>query len=508
MMAKILSFYLFIGILLLMYLFVHSFSRGKSNHTRALGALSLSIQIYLLGYLMEINMTQLDQLMFWNQVQYFGIPFFPALWLLVSIIYTGRVKHLKGIHWVLIFGVPVVTFIARLTNHLHHLYYTEMYVKVTRGVTLMFLSKGPAYVFQMSYVLVTLLLCTWFYYQRYKKSKGTERMPFRLLLIASVLPYVALVLVALNMGGTGIDFTAIILPPCVYLINLALTRYNFLEVKALARERVFLDSELGLVILNNDYHVVDYNERSAVFFSWLGEHMSYDHLDQLLEHHQSIWEDIQAAQTNVVCIEHLDEAKYLDISVKPIHNHQEISGFLLTMEDVTERELLKESLMNMANTDGLSGLNNRRHFSETAQEIFQRAIRYRETFCVLMMDIDYFKKINDSYGHAVGDDVIRTFAKLMKSVFRSTDVIGRMGGEEFAVIMINTDLETAHKKSEEFRLLVANHLMEFEDYTFNITVSIGISTLTPDTPNFDSMINHADKLLYLAKDAGRNQTMI
>ena len=181
---------------------------------------------------------------------------------------------------------------------------------------------------------------------------------------------------------------------------------------------------------------------------------------------------------------------------------------MITLEDVTERELLKERLMTMANIDGLSGLNNRRHFSETAQDIFQRAVRYHETFCVLMLDIDNFKKINDSYGHAVGDDVIRTFAMLMKSVFRSTDVIGRMGGEEFAVIMINADLDTAYKKSEEFRTLVENHMMQFDHYTFSITVSIGISALTQDTPNFDFMFNHADKLLYMAKDAGRNQTMI
>ena len=293
MLAKILSVYLYIGILLLMYMFVHSFSRGKTNHTRALAALSLSIQIYLLGYMMEINMKELDQLMFWNQVQYFGIPFFPALWLLVSIIYTGRGKHLKGIHWVLIFGVPVITFIARLTNSLHWLYYSDVELKSTGDVTLMFLSKGPSYVFQMSYVLVTLLLCTWFYYQRYKKSKGHERMSFRLLLIASVLPYVALVMVALNTGGTGIDFTAIILPPCVYLIHLALTRYNFLEVKALARERVFLDSEYGFVILNNDYQVVDYNAKSAVFFSWLGVHMNFDRLDELLVNHPDIGIDLQ-----------------------------------------------------------------------------------------------------------------------------------------------------------------------------------------------------------------------
>jgi len=507
MITKILSIYLFLGILLLTYMFVISFSRGRSSYAKALGALSLSIQIYLLGYLMEVNMSQLDQLLFWNQIQYLGIPFFPGLWLLVSILYTGRGSQFKGIGWFLIFSVPIITFIARATNEWHGLYYTKIELITSNDITLMLLSKGPLYVFHMVYVLVTLLMCTWFYYQRYKMSTGLERMPFRLLLIASILPYVSLVLVALNMGGTGIDFTAIILPPCVLLINIALTRYNFMEIKTLARERVFVDSESGLVLLNKNYEVVDFNPASIAFFKWLGIDISSGQLEQILADHSALLEDIKEAKERVLYANYQEEMKFLNIKVHRIQSGTEINGFLVTLEDVTEREQLKERLIEMANTDGLSGLNNRRYFSECAHDIYTRAKRYNETFCVLMMDIDYFKKINDSYGHSVGDDVIRTFSNLLQSTFRSTDIIGRMGGEEFAVIMINVDHDTAFKKAEEFRTLVENHIMIFGNFQFKITVSIGMSEMTSTTPSFDTLVSQADHLLYKAKDAGRNRTM-
>lgn len=87
---KLLSLYLFLAILALSYLFVHSFVRGRSQHAKLLGILSLILQVYLLGYLVELNATSLDAMVFWNQIQYFGIPFFPALWFAVSAVYTGR----------------------------------------------------------------------------------------------------------------------------------------------------------------------------------------------------------------------------------------------------------------------------------------------------------------------------------------------------------------------------------------------------------------------------------
>lgn len=123
MLIKLLSIYLFIAILFLSFLFVYSFVRGKSSHARAMGLLSLCLQVYLLGYLLEINSNQLSEMIFWNQVQYFGIPFFPALWLIISLLYTGRIDYVKGYKSLIIFIIPLITFFIRLTNDFHFLYY-------------------------------------------------------------------------------------------------------------------------------------------------------------------------------------------------------------------------------------------------------------------------------------------------------------------------------------------------------------------------------------------------
>lgn len=508
MLIKLLSLYLFIAVLFLSFLFVYSFVRGKSSHARVMGLLSLCLQIYLLGYLLEINTSQLSEMIFWNQIQYFGIPFFPALWLVISLLYTGRIDYIKGYRSIIIFIIPIITFILRLTNNFHFLYYKSLELHINGDFTSMYLTKGPWYLVQMIYVLITLVLCTYFYFQRYRKSSGNERMQFSLLLYASVLPYIALILVFINLGGSGIDYTAIILPPCILLINLALTKYNFLDIKNLARERVFEDSSLGFILLNRTYRVVDYNDQSKHLFSLLNIHLKETSLDKMLKDHLDILECIQNSSQEIVHRIINQQDKYISINVKEIKNKEEIVGQLVTLEDVTEKERLRYRLLEMANTDVLSGLNNRRKFRESAEEVILRAQRYDQIVSLLMMDIDFFKRINDAYGHAAGDEVIKVFSDLLRENFRSSDIIGRMGGEEFAVVLINCDKNTAFEKAEQFRFNVESYPFIVDDQTIQINVSIGVSELNESANILDHLINQADHALYQAKEKGRNQTVI
>jgi len=508
MLIKLLSLYLFVAVLFLSFLFVYSFVRGKSSHARVMGLLSLCLQIYLLGYLLEINATQLSEMIFWNQIQYFGIPFFPALWLVISLLYTGRIDYIKGYRSIIIFIIPIMTFILRLTNNSHFLYYKSLELQSNGEYTSMYLTKGPWYLVQMIYVLITLVLCTYFYYQRYRKSSGNERMQFSLLLYASVLPYLALILVFINLGGTGVDYTAIILPPCILLINLALTKYNFLDIKNLARERVFEDSSLGFILLNRTYRVVDFNDQSKYLLSLLNIQLKETGLEKILKDHPDILECIRNSSLEIVhrIVDHQD--KYMSINVKEIKNKEEIVGQLVTLEDVTEKERLRYRLLEMANTDVLSGLNNRRKFRESAEEVLLRAQRYNQVVSLLMMDIDYFKRINDAYGHAAGDEVIKVFSDLLRQNFRTSDIIGRMGGEEFAVVLINCDKNTAYEKAEQFRFNVESYPIIVDEQTIQVNVSIGVSELNENAKNLDSLINQADYALYQAKEKGRNRTVI
>lgn len=509
MIINLLSIYLFVGVLFSSYMFVNSFVRGKNVFAKVLGILSLIIQIYLLGYLVELNLDQLNEMIFWNQIQYIGVPFFPALWLLVSMFYTNRVQQLKGIKGILLFGIPTVTFFIRLTNPWHYLYYNEITLKYFgNGISTMVLSKGPLFYIHMVYVLVVLIFCTRIYFQTYKKSEGNKKTQFKILFISSVLPFLAFIFGIIDFGRIGIDFTALILPISIYLIDIALTKYNFLEIDVLAREKAFEDTSTGLVIVDTYNRIVDYNKQSIEYFKWMGIKIEKKLLNVIIHEDEQLLRGILRLENKIICTKVNNQDKYLYLNVESIQNKGENAGLFLKFEDVTENELMKKRLFEMATTDELSGLNNRRSFREGIEEAFLRARRYDEKLSVLAIDIDFFKRVNDTYGHGVGDEVIKEISKELLTNFRESDIVGRVGGEEFAVVMIKTDKEQGYHKAELFRKAIEDKLIEFDGYSVKVTVSIGLAEVNRDTMNFDNLLNAADNALYTAKDQGRNRTII
>jgi len=170
-------------------------------------------------------------------------------------------------------------------------------------------------------------------------------------------------------------------------------------------------------------------------------------------------------------------------------------------------EELLDKVNYMAITDVLTGLYNRRRFHDVLSTEYERAKRYAVPFSLVMLDIDYFKKVNDTYGHSVGDVVLREVATILKNSIREIDTAARYGGEEFVVVLPNTEKENAQIFAERIRQAIERHA--FSGVNKNITVSIGIGGM-PDAKveDEDKLIRCADFALYRAKQSGRNRTVM
>lgn len=174
--------------------------------------------------------------------------------------------------------------------------------------------------------------------------------------------------------------------------------------------------------------------------------------------------------------------------------------------DVTERKLLEEEVARQARTDYLTGVFNRRHFMALGGAEIERARRYVSELSILMLDVDAFKRINDRYGHHVGDAVLRKLADGCHSALRSLDVFGRLGGEEFAILLPETGLAAAAEVAERLRLLLADAQVPIEGgQVVRFTVSIGVASMSSPEDSIDTLLNTADRALYAAKHAGRNR---
>jgi two-component system, cell cycle response regulator len=173
-----------------------------------------------------------------------------------------------------------------------------------------------------------------------------------------------------------------------------------------------------------------------------------------------------------------------------------------------QKELIESNrrLELLSITDGLTKLNNHRHFQEELVRAFEESQRYERPLSLAMIDIDFFKKVNDTYGHAVGDEVLKAVASLYMESVRSSDLVARYGGEEFAVMMPETELEDGITFAEKIRALVESSSIETQAGPLKITVSIGVASVPLSrVNNSKELIVAADRALYRAKKNGRNQ---
>jgi diguanylate cyclase (GGDEF)-like protein len=217
-----------------------------------------------------------------------------------------------------------------------------------------------------------------------------------------------------------------------------------------------------------------------------------------------------------------DLSLYKDCIIIPLNIQEELIGYLVAdgvgIEDKErfyilsqqfllgiKRAVLYKSVQELAIIDSLTNVFNRRYYLERFKEEIERSIKFNYKFSCLMIDIDYFKDFNDRYGHIVGDAILRELSRTIQENIREIDLIGRYGGEEFSIILSETDKDAAQFAAERIRLAIQDKRIRVYDEELKITISIGISTFPYDSRDIERLIDKADSALYQAKQRGRNK---
>lgn len=215
------------------------------------------------------------------------------------------------------------------------------------------------------------------------------------------------------------------------------------------------------------------------------------------------------AEVKEVCIECIILSKYggsvwAEISVNPIMMNSNCIGIVFRCSDISERKKNEEVMREAINKDGLTGIYNRRFIDNEIEQCFVKNKNLDQLVCALMLDIDFFKHINDKYGHPVGDTVLIKISKIMKNLVGSRDYVARFGGEEFMIILQETDKVSAFVLAERIRIAIEKYNFEIVGH---ITISIGIACCNQSTSK-ETLYEKVDKALYVAKERGRNQVAI
>jgi diguanylate cyclase (GGDEF)-like protein len=290
-----------------------------------------------------------------------------------------------------------------------------------------------------------------------------------------------------------------------------------LNRKAYELQLILESTSDGILVLDDTSQVIHYNRRFLELWG-LGKEFDSGTFDKsafgkILESVMPEYTDVmmtrhQLTSGNTTDLVYLRNGTVLEQNSCSLIGGGWISGTLWNYKDVTEKTRVEEKLKFLAATDDLTGLWNRRHFMERAEYEIAQARRHGRPLCIIQLDIDHFKKINDTHGHAAGDKVLKFLASSLQEQLRATDSIGRIGGEEFVILLPNTGLQTAYAVAEKIRTFIESSRVEYDGKMLTITISMGITDLGSGNQHIDALLRKADEACYAAKDGGRNRTIL
>lgn len=289
----------------------------------------------------------------------------------------------------------------------------------------------------------------------------------------------------------------------------------------------------GLVILDRDYKIMLWNGFMENHSNIAISHARGKNLFNLFPDLPAAWlkrkiDSVFRLQTRAFCTWEEHPRVFDFKSTRPLTGHSpmmfqnitliplqgldgQVVQICMQIFDVTEiatkkiaLEAANRSLKQLSRIDRLTGINNRGYWEENLEQEFQRCKRSTTPSSLLMFDIDHFKQFNDRYGHVAGDEVLRAVARQIKRSQRTTDLAGRYGGEEFAIILPDTDVKKALFVAERLRRQISDLPIEWEAQLLHVTVSTGVSEFDNNMPTYQSWIDHCDAALYEAKSKGRN----
>jgi len=342
-----------------------------------------------------------------------------------------------------------------------------------------------------------------------KKWTNKYRKQLLLILLCLTIPFVleGIYYIALMTGSK--KFIFYLTPHGIALMSLCLylgvMRFSIFEIISMATTTVMEHIKEGFILVDKDNNYLSSNPTAAMMLPEITRLTRGESIFSV-----SSWpEELKNLDSDSIEFSiNSGVPRYYMASINPVGaKNKDIIAKIILVREITDSVKLMKELENAAYLDALTGLYNRKHFLKLAIIEIDRAMRVDQPIYAAMLDLDFFKNVNDTYGHLAGDQVLRTTAAIIRQTIRAYDLIGRYGGEEFVLLFTALDMQEAYKLMERIRENMDNSSTCYEGVEIKITCSIGLAKFTGNDTLEDS-IKKADEALYTAKNSGRNQVQV
>jgi diguanylate cyclase (GGDEF)-like protein/PAS domain S-box-containing protein len=503
--------------------------RRSASGATSLTILMIGASLWAAGEAARWGMTTLAGQVAALRVVYIGAAIVPTAYFTFVLQATHREHWLTRRTLGLLVIVPLFELVMMWTDEWHHLFHTSLNLVQQDELWVLTWERGPVYwltVIVYAYSLIgvsTLLLIAAF-----AGAHGPYRVQLGLILLAAVAPFIGS---ALTQSGVS-PFRYLDLAPFAFtlaglIVAFALFRYRLLDLVPVARDVLIESMSDGVLVLDTQGRIVDINPAAQRMIGPAATHPIGQPADTVL----AAWPALVARyrevlQTRAEVEVDPDGLRFMDLQITPLRDRAgRLTGRLIVFRDITDykrarAELLvanalmtvrlkqiqelQAQLREQAIRDPLTGLFNRRYLEETLQREFSRASREGYPIGVAMIDIDYFKQLNDANGHEAGDRVLQALAALLQAHTRAGDIVCRYGGEEFLLVLPGADPQQVQDRAEAWRHSFEATTIQLGEGLLRSTLSIGVATFPLNGETFDDVVRAADQALYRAKGDGRN----
>jgi diguanylate cyclase (GGDEF)-like protein/PAS domain S-box-containing protein len=465
--------------------------------------------------------------LFWTKVSWTSASFGPLIFLLIVLEHLEH-KHLLTRRRLIILLIPslVINFLVWVTPYRYLLMY-NFRVEQVGSLDILKEEYGVLHTPIFLALQGTTIITYYLLIRSFSSSSRIKRQQSLTILTALLIPFLVNIPNILNIEIVkGFDFTPHALVFSSALFAYAIFRYRWLDIIPVARNKLVESIPVGVIVMDAKDRIVDINPFAQRLLqmddSIIGQEAqtAFIHFDPIL---RAPYTDAMPLKTEIE-VNNPAGNKYVDVQILLLKNEEGVvKGRIFTLQDITERkqanERLQAQLTEIANLhtqlheqairDPLTGLFNRRYMSNILERETHRSERHKRPLCILMIEIDNFKRVNDTFGHDAGDITLKTVAGLIESNTRSDDVPCRFGGDEFVLILSETTLEAACICAERLREAAAALQLEHEGkWISGLTLSIGIAMFPQHGTNIISTLRSADLAMYQAKQSGKNRVVV
>jgi diguanylate cyclase (GGDEF)-like protein len=507
---------------------VFAWNRRDYKPALILALLMMCVAIWCFAAAIEAGIVGPANKIFWSKVCYIGFVFVAPLAFLFILVYSDRWKLFRPITFIVLGGISVITLILVWTNEYHGLIWSGFHPGSTAANVLIY-EHGFWYwlfiFFHYSLFTIALILLI----GKIKHTSSPYRQQLIAICIATLIPALGGAIYLLRISPIpGLDWSPVSTVFTGLIFAYIIFRYKFLDLVPVARDALVEQMLDGMIVLDEQQRIIDINP-SARNMLHNGKFIKIG--STLAEAVPDLGYTINNKHNNQTLAINItgEKSRFIDVRYSVINGDMTgINCSLLLFRDITKRknaeielsranteleyrleeiQKLQNQLREESIRDPLTALYNRRYLEDALEREFARAQRENYQVGIIMLDIDHFKKINDSYGHVVGDVVLKKLANLLVTKFRLEDIICRFGGEEFLIVMPATTISKAVDRIEDFREILEKTVMKIDGKQIRITISAGVAVFPDDGLTIEKVTHAADQEMYKAKAAGRNRVI-